>query len=204
MTDEADRYRDQPSDAGSLPPPSAEAPPAPAPAGAGGSGPPPAAGWGPARVLGGLAFFLVLVIVEAGIVAAFDTDISSLAARLVLQALLAGTLIATALFVRQPASAASSQPAATLGLRRPLRSPYGSMAIAYLGYIGCAIADRGAAAARAGGRHPRPRRSARAPSGSIAAGAVDHRRRPDQRGDLLPRLHVRRPAPRRSRSRPRR
>jgi membrane protease YdiL (CAAX protease family) len=94
--------------------------------------------WGPARVLGGLAFFLVVLIVEAGIVAAFDSDISSLGARLALQGLLALTLIATALLFASP-NLRRFAPAAELGLRRPLRSPYASMAIAYFGYIAVAI-----------------------------------------------------------------
>jgi membrane protease YdiL (CAAX protease family) len=89
-------------------------------------------------VLGGLAVFLALVVVEAGIVAAFDPDISSLGARLVLQGLLAGTLILVALLFAGP-QIRELAPVAVLGLRRPLRSPYASMAIAYFGYIAVAL-----------------------------------------------------------------
>ncbi len=89
-------------------------------------------------MLAGLAFFLVIVIVEAGVVSAFDHDISSLAARLVLQGLLAATLIVTALMFASP-QLRELAPASVLGLRRPLRSPYVSMAIAYFGYIAVAI-----------------------------------------------------------------
>jgi membrane protease YdiL (CAAX protease family) len=89
-------------------------------------------------VLGGLAFFLIVLIVEAGIVSAFDRDISSLAARLVLQGLLALTLIATALLFASP-DLRRFAPVEDLGLRRPLRSPYASMAIAYFGYIAVAV-----------------------------------------------------------------
>jgi CAAX protease family protein len=94
--------------------------------------------WGPARVLGGLAFFLIVLVVEAGIVSAFDRDISSLGARLVLQGLLALTLIATALLFAS-ADLRRFAPVADLGLRRPRRSPYASMAIAYFAYIAVAI-----------------------------------------------------------------
>ncbi len=89
-------------------------------------------------MLGGLAFFLVVVIVEAGIVSAFDSDISSLGARLVLQGMLALTLILTALMFAGP-RLRELAPVAVVGLRRPLRKPYGSMAIAYFGYIAIAL-----------------------------------------------------------------
>jgi membrane protease YdiL (CAAX protease family) len=119
------------TDASSQPPPPTgppiEAPPVEAPQ-----------PWGPARVLGGLAFFLAVLVVEAGIVSAFDRDISSLAARLVLQGLLALTLILTALLFAG-SDLRRFAPVADLGLRRPLRSPYASMAIAYFGYVAVAI-----------------------------------------------------------------
>src|SRR5439155_2588372 len=69
----------QPSVAESVPPPAAgaAAPGATLPAGA----------WGPARAFGGLVALIVAAIVEVGIVAAFDPDLSSLAAKPVAQAL---------------------------------------------------------------------------------------------------------------------
>jgi membrane protease YdiL (CAAX protease family) len=89
-------------------------------------------------VLAGLCFLLVTVILEAFVVSAFDPDISSLGARLVLQGLLAATLIVTALMFASP-QLREPAPASVLGLRRPLRSPYASMAIAYFGYVAVAI-----------------------------------------------------------------
>ena len=152
--------------------------------------------WGPARVLGGLAFFLVVLIVEAGIVAAFDNDISSLGARLVLQGLLALTLIATALLFASP-DLRRFAPAADARAAAP-----GALAVRVDGDRVLRLhrrrdPDRGAAAARAGGRHPRPGLR-RGPARFDRGRAADHRRGPAQRGDVLPRLHVPGPAPLRS------
>ena len=119
----------QPSVAESVPPPAAgaAAPGATLPAGA----------WGPARAFGGLLALIVAAIVEVGIVAAFDPDLSSLAAKLVAQALLAVTLVGVALIVAQPGR--GTAPPSALGLRRPLRSPLGVAASAYLFYIVTAL-----------------------------------------------------------------
>jgi membrane protease YdiL (CAAX protease family) len=94
-------------------------------------------GWGPRRVLGGLAVLLALVVVEAGVVSAFDPDIESLAASLILQAALAATLVGVAFAVARPGPELASTE--ELGLRRPLRPAIKASAIAYFAYIGCAL-----------------------------------------------------------------
>ncbi|MGH2954902.1 MAG: lysostaphin resistance A-like protein, partial [Solirubrobacterales bacterium] len=99
-------------------------------------GPPPAA-WGPARTLAALAAFLVLVAIEAAIVAGFDPDIETLGARLGLQTALAATLIAVAFVAANPGPGLAAPPA--LGLRRPLVPAIKLSALAYLAYIGSAL-----------------------------------------------------------------
>jgi uncharacterized protein len=116
------------------------------PPGSGGSVPPPgatapsrnvAATWGPGRVGVGILVLLVLSVIEVGVVSAFDPSLDSLGARLVAQALLAATLVGVAFGVAAdrgfPGTAAA--PRWTLGLRRPLRSPYAIAGAAYLAYI---------------------------------------------------------------------
>lgn len=93
--------------------------------------------WGPGRVAGGIAVLLVATIFEVGIVAAFDPDLDSLAARLVTQALLAATLVAVA-FAASVGRAGGDAPRA-LGLRRPIHPAIGLAASAYLGYIVMAL-----------------------------------------------------------------
>jgi membrane protease YdiL (CAAX protease family) len=112
----------------SLPPPSA-------PATATGSAAPPPT-WGPTRTLAGLGIFLLALILEAGVISAFDSDLDSLGAKLSLQALLAATLIVVAFAAAKNNGFA---PAEALGLRRPLRSPVRPAIIAYLVYVGIAI-----------------------------------------------------------------
>jgi membrane protease YdiL (CAAX protease family)/uncharacterized RDD family membrane protein YckC len=111
-------------------------PPTPSPPGASPAGPSPT--WGPARVAGGIGVLLVATLVEVGVVSAFDPDLSSLGAKLVAQALLAITLVGVAFTIGAVGSGAASPQA--LGLRRPLRSPIGLAAAAYLGYIVIAVA----------------------------------------------------------------
>jgi len=92
--------------------------------------------WGPARVGTGILTLLVATFIEVAIVAAFDPDLESLAARLVTQAFLAATLVAVAFkFAATDGLAAP----ASLGLRRPLRSPLGIAAAAYLAYVATAL-----------------------------------------------------------------
>ena len=88
------------------------------------------------RVLAGLGIFLVALVLEAGVVSAFDSDLDSLGAKLSLQALLAATLIVVAFAAAKNNGFA---PAEALGLRRPLRSPVRPAITAYLVYIGFAI-----------------------------------------------------------------
>jgi uncharacterized protein len=120
-----------PTASGSVPPPPPPPPPSATP------GQAPAGGWGPRRVLGGLAVLLALVVVEAGIVSAFDPDIESLAASLTLQAALAATLVGVAFAVARPGPEVASR--GELGLRRPLQPAIKASAIAYFAYIGCAL-----------------------------------------------------------------
>jgi CAAX protease family protein len=121
-------------------------PPAPSASPAGSSrGPASADGgrdWGPARVAAGIGVLLVTTLFEVGVVSAFDPNLDSLAARLASQALLAVTLVGVAFAVTSRPGTGVAAPRA-LGLRRPLRSPYGFAAAAYLGYIVMAVAYSG-------------------------------------------------------------
>jgi uncharacterized protein len=123
------------SASGAPPAPSAPPPAHPSPD-ATLAGPSPA--WGPARVAGGIGVLLVTTLVEVGVVSAFDPDLSSLGAKLVAQALLAVTLVGVAFTIGAVGFGAASPQ--SLGLRRPLRSPVGLAAAAYLGYIVIAVA----------------------------------------------------------------
>jgi membrane protease YdiL (CAAX protease family) len=123
-----------------------------APPGPGGSVPPPgatpppsrnvAATWGPGRVGVGILVLLVMSVIEVAIVSIFDPGLNSLGARLAAQALLAVTLIGVAFAVAAdhgfPGTAAV--PRWTLGLRRPLRSPFAIAGAAYIAYIVFAFA----------------------------------------------------------------
>ncbi len=93
--------------------------------------------WGPARVAGGIGVLLLTSVFEVTLVSAF-ADLDSLGARLVTQALLAGTLVGIAFAVAAGGAGGLASPGA-LGLRRPLRSPIGLAAAAYLGYIAFAL-----------------------------------------------------------------
>jgi membrane protease YdiL (CAAX protease family) len=109
-----------------------------------------ARGWGPGRVAIGIATLLVATLFEVGIVSAFDPGLESLAGRLVTQALLAITLVVVAFALTADPRCGIVRPA-TVGLRRPLRAPFGlgsslgttagafvAAAIAYLSYIAVA------------------------------------------------------------------
>jgi uncharacterized protein len=124
------------SSAAGAPPTPSTPPPTEAAPGAEPARPSPA--WGPARVAGGIGVLLVSTVVEVGVVSAFDPDLSSLGAKLAAQALLAVTLVAVAFAIGAVGFGAASPQ--SLGLRRPLRSPLGLAAAAYLGYIVIAIA----------------------------------------------------------------
>jgi uncharacterized protein len=98
---------------------------------------PPPASWGAARAFGALGAVVVLVFIEAAIVAAFDADIESLGARLSLQVALVATFIGVALVAAQPGAGLASLRA--LGLRRPRRPAIKASVLAYLAYIGAAL-----------------------------------------------------------------
>jgi membrane protease YdiL (CAAX protease family)/uncharacterized RDD family membrane protein YckC len=126
--------------AGSLPPAPATSGALPPPPGPPASSPgKPTASWGPGRVAGGIGVLLLTTVVEVGVVSAFDPNLDSLAARLVTQALLAVTLVGVAFLITRNVGGGFASPGA-LGLRRPLRSPIGLAAAAYLGYIVMALA----------------------------------------------------------------
>jgi membrane protease YdiL (CAAX protease family) len=128
----------------------APAPPEPPP---GSSGPGPAAetpGWGPGRVAIGIATLLLATLLEVGVVSAFDPGLDSLGARLVTQAMLAITLVVVAFGLTDDSTHGIATPAA-MGLRRPVRAPFGldsklgptagafvAAAIAYFAYIAAA------------------------------------------------------------------
>jgi CAAX protease family protein len=138
-----------PASGGALPPEapaSSSAPPPPPPPpvepsqdGSGPTAEEPARSWGPARVAAGIGALLVTTVFEVGIVSAFDPGLDSLGARLATQALLAATLIGVA-FALTADSRTGIAPPWALGLRRPLRSPFGIAAAAYLSYIVVAFA----------------------------------------------------------------
>jgi uncharacterized protein len=96
----------------------------------------PVAGWGPAQALAGLAALLGITIVQVGVIAAFDSDLESLGARIAVQVGLAASLagVAIAFALRGPLA----DPGA-LGLRRPVVPALKASFLAYLTYFGCAI-----------------------------------------------------------------
>jgi membrane protease YdiL (CAAX protease family) len=123
----------------SAPPPAPPPPPAePARPWSGPGSGDPQRSWGPGRVAVGILALLLTTVFEVGIVSVFDPGLNSLAARLATQALLAATLVGVAFVVTADSKRGIAPPAA-LGLRRPLRSPFGIAAAAYLGYVVMAL-----------------------------------------------------------------
>lgn len=98
----------------------------------------PEVAWSGGRTMLGLGVLLVVVILSALVVGAFDPDIESLGARLTLQVLLAAAMIGVAFTIANPAGDGPA-PASVLGLRRPLRGPVKPSLIAYGAYFVCAI-----------------------------------------------------------------
>ena len=88
----------------------------------------------------GVVILLVLSLIEVAVVSIFDPSLDSLAARLVAQAMLAATLAGVAYGVASERGVPGPAPSATLGLRRPLRSPLKFAAAAYIAYIVFALA----------------------------------------------------------------
>ena len=88
--------------------------------------------WGPSKALLGILVLLVVVALEGGLVAAFDPGLKSVGGKLVLQAMLAATLIAVAFLV-----AGDGRPAApeALGLRRPRDGNGAAVRTALLAYL---------------------------------------------------------------------
>jgi uncharacterized protein len=116
-----------------LPPPpsgaatAAAAPPPPDPQGA----------WGPGRALLGIVVLIVAASLEVSVIAGFG-DVKTLAGKLVLQAMLAMTLIGVA-FALAGLGGRPAAPAA-LGLRRPRESPVRYALIGYAAYFVVVIA----------------------------------------------------------------
>jgi membrane protease YdiL (CAAX protease family) len=95
--------------------------------------------WGPGQVAAGVLALLLTTTFEAGIVAAFDPNLDSLAAKLVLQGMLAVTLVAIAFIVTsRPGVGVAS--AGALGLRAPRGGAFWTAAAAYGLYVGFALA----------------------------------------------------------------
>ena len=100
------------------------------------SAPNESATWGGARVLAGLALLLLITVLAAGIASAFDPDLESLGAVLVLQGLLAAAMV----FVPfQVASREGFVRPAALGLGPSIRAPVSTAVLGYLAYLGCAL-----------------------------------------------------------------
>lgn len=94
--------------------------------------------WGPTRALLGIIVLLLVVTVEGIAVGAFDPDFDSLGAKLVLQALLAVTLVGVAFVMAAPAGGLAEPEA--LGLRKPTAPPLKLAVMAYVAYFAFAIA----------------------------------------------------------------
>jgi uncharacterized protein len=121
----------------SVPPPPPPPPPEATTAPSEDRGQLPDSGWGPGQTLVGLAVLLAVTLIQVSVIAAFDPDLESLAARLVLQTLLALSLVGVAFLLTNPGQL--TQPS-LLGLRSALVPPWKPATLAYLVYIGCAIA----------------------------------------------------------------
>jgi membrane protease YdiL (CAAX protease family) len=113
-----------------LPPPApgaATAEPVPSPVA-------PQGAWGPGRALLGIVVLIVAASLEVSVIAGFG-DVKTLAGKLVLQAMLAMTLIGVAFAL----AGRGGRPAA-LGLRRPRESPVRYALIGYAAYFVVVIA----------------------------------------------------------------
>jgi uncharacterized protein len=113
-------------------------PPAPpAPPGAARAAPAPERPWGPSRALLGIVVLILAASLEVSVIAMVG-DPRSLAGKLVLQAMLAATLVAVA-FTLAGSGGQSVSPAA-LGLRRPSASPVRAAVVGYAAYFAFVIA----------------------------------------------------------------
>ncbi len=94
--------------------------------------------WGPSRALVGIVVLLLVVTVEAAIVAGFDPSLESLGAKLVLQALLAVSLVAVSFTMAAPGGELVAPPE-SLGLRRPRDGAVKLALTAYAAYFAFAV-----------------------------------------------------------------
>jgi uncharacterized protein len=94
----------------------------------------PEPGWGPTRVLWGTLAVIGALIVESGVIAAFDPEIESTAAQLSLQALLAVNLLAVSLGLAS-LRASPLGGLRALGLRGFAASALGITALTYVAYL---------------------------------------------------------------------
>jgi CAAX protease family protein len=121
----------------SLPPPNASATATdPAPP----TSDPDGGGWGASKSILGIVALLLVVVLESGVVAIFDPGLKSVGGKLVLQVMLAATLVAVAFFMAGEDSRPA--PRAALGLRRPddgARAAAGTALAAYGLYFVFAI-----------------------------------------------------------------
>jgi hypothetical protein len=117
-----DGARAEPTIPGGEPPPARPATP-----------PTPGGEWGAMRVLGGLLALVALVIVEAGIVSAFDPDLETLEGQLSLQGMLELTLIGVAFAVARPGRGLAAP--AELGIRGAPWRAFGVALLAFLAYV---------------------------------------------------------------------
>lgn len=101
-----------------------------------GAAPNESAEWGAARVMAGLALLLLITFLAAGIASAFDPDLETVGAVLVLQGLLAAAMIYVPFQVAKPEGYATP---AELGLGPSLRAPVATAAIGYVTYLACAL-----------------------------------------------------------------
>ncbi len=98
----------------------------------------PARPWGPRQVLLGVLAVILIVTFEAAIVSAFDPGLDSVAAKLVLQALLSLTLVGVAFAFAAPDNPPAAVP--LLGLRRPGPGAAKLAVTAYAVYFAFALA----------------------------------------------------------------
>jgi membrane protease YdiL (CAAX protease family)/uncharacterized RDD family membrane protein YckC len=116
-----------PTAGGAVPPPSGEEPAA--------APPKVNATWGPGRVFVGILLVVVLSLIEVVIVSVFDPGIDTVGGKIISQLMLEATFVGVAFAVAADHGFPGSVPAVSLGLRRPLRSPWAYWGIAVLAYI---------------------------------------------------------------------
>jgi uncharacterized protein len=105
-------------------------------AGPPGAAPNENASWGAGRVMAGLALLLLITFLAAGIASAFDPDLETIGAVLVLQGLLAAAMIYVPFQIARPQGYAEPT---ELGLGPSLRAPLATAVIAYFTYLACAL-----------------------------------------------------------------